>query len=191
MSWLDTLEDFRKKDFRKLDPKKRDKAARDVINTCSYACAVVAVSPVPFSDAVLMLPIQMAMVGTIGHIYGRKVTEAEAKDLLVEVGATLGLGMLARQGIKALLPLLGTLLTIPAAFAANWGLGRVAMEYFKTPGVTSDHLKDIYQRAKDEGSALFSKQAFDKFRKKGVAKPPPAPKPTPKKKTIAKKPPPA
>ena len=41
--------------------KERDKAARDVVNLCSYGCAVVAVSPIPFSDAIVMLPIQSAM----------------------------------------------------------------------------------------------------------------------------------
>ena len=35
---------------------------------------------------------------------------------------------------RFLLPILGTLLTLPAAFAANWAMGRVAMEYFKNPG---------------------------------------------------------
>src|SRR5438105_13361386 len=102
MSWLDTLEAIRTKDFSKAPMKERDKAARDVVNLCSYGCAVVAVSPIPFSDAIVMLPIQSAMVITIGHIYGRKITQADAKDLVIELGATAGLGMLARQGIKAL-----------------------------------------------------------------------------------------
>ena len=48
MSWLDTLDAIRTKDFSKAPMKDRDKAARDVVNLCSYACAVVAVSPLPF-----------------------------------------------------------------------------------------------------------------------------------------------
>ena len=191
MSWLDTLEEMRNKDYRKLTPKKREEAARNVINTCSYACAVVAVSPIPFSDAVLMLPIQATMVMTIGHIYGRKVTQAEAKDLLFEVGATAGIGMLARQGIKALLPIVGALLTIPAAFAANWAIGRVAMEYFKSPGaVNAAHLREIYERARKEGGALFSRERFERFRSKGVVRKSAAKKAAPAKKVAAAKVPP-
>ena len=53
MSWLDTLDDIRKKDFTKSTMAKRDEAARDVVNMASYACAVVAVSPIPFSDAIV------------------------------------------------------------------------------------------------------------------------------------------
>jgi uncharacterized protein (DUF697 family) len=123
MSWLDTLEDIRKKDFSAATNDERDKAAKDVINMASYACAVVAVSPIPFSDAVLSLPMQSAMVVTLGHIYGRKLTQADAISLILELGATAGLGLVARQGIKALLPVVGALLTVPAAFARPSGHG--------------------------------------------------------------------
>lgn len=165
MSWLDTLDDIRTRDFSKVSPENRDKAARDVINLCSYAAAVVSISPIPMSDLVLMLPIQTGMVMTVGHIYGRKVTKASARDLVLELGTTAGLGLLARQGIKALIPIFGALLTVAPAFAANWAMGRVAMEYFKNPGLTGDNLKEVFQRAQNEGSSLFSKDAFDRFRK--------------------------
>ena len=103
MSWLDTLEDIRKKDFSTCTDAERDKAARDVVNMSSYGCAVIAVSPMPFSDALLMLPLQSGMVMTVGHIYGRKVTRAAASELIVELGAGwLGLAIaLARKYPKA------------------------------------------------------------------------------------------
>jgi uncharacterized protein (DUF697 family) len=169
MSWLDTLEDIRKKDFANVPDEQRDKAARDVVNMASYGCAVVAVSPIPFSDAVLSLPMQSAMVMTIGHVYGRKVTQADAKSLILELGAVAGVGMLARQGIKALLPVVGALLTVPAAYAMNWAIGRVAMEYFKNPGMPREQLKKIFETARDEGAKLFSKERFDAFRKSKAA----------------------
>ena len=188
MSWLDTLDDIRTKDFTKMSPAKRDEAARGVVNMGSYACAVVAVSPIPFSDAVLMLPVQSAMVVTVGHIYGRKVTEADARSLIVELAATAGLGMLARQGIKAILPVFGALLTVPAAFAMNWAIGRVAMEYFRSPGLPKAQLKKIYDSAMKEGAAMFSKERFDMFRKSKAAAPvAEAPAPKTKKKPAAKK----
>ncbi|MDP3233051.1 MAG: DUF697 domain-containing protein [Myxococcales bacterium] len=193
MSWLDTLEDIRKKDFSKVPVAKRDQAARDVVNMASYGCAVVAVSPIPFSDAVLSLPMQSAMVMTVGHVYGRKVTQADAKSLILELGTVAGAGMLVRQGIKALLPMVGALLTVPAAFAMNWAIGRVAMEYFKNPGMPKDQLRKIYAAARDEGSKLFSKERFDAFRKSRTAKvepedvAEPEEKAAPAKKTVGKK----
>ncbi|HYV44791.1 MAG TPA: SCP2 sterol-binding domain-containing protein [Myxococcaceae bacterium] len=191
LSWLDTLEKIRNKDFKKATASERDETARDIVNITSYACAVVAVSPLPFSDALLMLPIQTGMVMTVGHVYGRRLDEADARDLIVELMAVAGVSFLARQGIKALLPVVGALLTIPAAFAASWAMGRVAMEYFKNPGMTKDAMRDAYRRAKDEAASRFSRSAFDEFRQKNegrineVAKdqkraaPPPASPPRP------------
>jgi uncharacterized protein (DUF697 family) len=170
MSWLDTLESIRTRNFSKVSAPERDKTAREVINMCSYAAAVVSISPIPFSDVVLMLPIQTGMVMTVGHIYGRKVDQASAKRLILELGATAGAGFLVRQGIKALVPIFGGLLTVVPAFAGNWGIGRVAMEYFKNPGLSKDEMNEVYRQAKDEGSSLFSKDAFNNFRKQNEAK---------------------
>ena len=165
MSWLDTLDDIRKKDFTKASAADREKACRDVINMASYGCAVVAVSPIPFSDAVLMLPVQSAMVMTVGHIFGRKLTEADARDLLLELGATAGVGLLTRQGLKALLPVVGALLTIPAAYATCWAMGRVSMEYFQNPGTPREQLQKVYEAARKEGKQLFSRARLDEFLK--------------------------
>ncbi len=179
MSWLDTLEEIRTRDFGKASAREREKVAREVVNLCSYACAVVAVAPMPFSDMVLMLPIQSAMVMTVGHVYGRSLTKAASKDLILELGATVGAGMLARQGLKALLPVVGALLTVPAAFAANWAIGRVAIEYFKDPSSSRERLRAVYAEAKDEAKRFFSKKAFDRFRKESEreeAAPPREPK---------------
>jgi uncharacterized protein (DUF697 family) len=165
MSWLDTLEKVRTRDFSKVSSEERDKTARDVINMCSYAVAVVSISPIPLSDLVLMLPIQTGMVVTIGHIYGRKVDQASAKDLILELGTTAGVGILARQGIKALVPVFGAVLTIAPAFAFNWAMGRAAMEYFKYPGMSKELMKEVFKKAQDEAKSHFSKDAFDRFRK--------------------------
>ena len=206
MSWLDTLEKVRTRDFSKVSSEERDKTARDVINLCSYAVAVVSISPIPLSDLVLMLPIQSGMVVTVGHIYGRKVDQASAKDLIIELGTTAGVGILARQGIKALVPVFGAVLTIAPAFAFNWAMGRAAMEYFKHPGMSREVMKEVFKQAQTEAKSHFSKDAFDRFRKQNeqdihaVAKAPQAVEeepqeeeeqeeeaPAPKKKTLGKK----
>lgn len=197
MSWLDTLDEIRTRDFSKVPTKERDKTARDVINMCSYAAALVAISPLPLSDVVLTLPIQTGMVMTVGHIYGRRVSKASAQDLIFELATTAGLGLLARQGIKALIPVLGAILTVAPAFAANWAMGRVATEYFKNPKLNRESLKEVFRRAREEGGSLFSKAAFDRFRKQNekavqdvaaeARAEEEAEAPAPKKKTAAKK----
>jgi uncharacterized protein (DUF697 family) len=165
MSWLDSLEALRSRDFSKATEAERADAAREVINLCSYACAGLAVVPLPFSDGLLMLPIQSAMVMSVGNIYGRSVAKAEAKTLLLELSALAGASFVARQGIKAILPVFGAVLTLPAAYAANWAMGRVAMEYFKDPELSAKDLKAVYERARKEGAALFSLEGLAGFRK--------------------------
>jgi len=197
MSWLDTLDEIRTRDFSKVPAKERDKIARDVINMSSYAAALVAITPLPLTDVVLTLPIQTGMVITVGHIYGRRVSKASARELIFELGATAGVGLLARQGIKALIPVLGALLTVAPAFAANWAMGRVAMEYFKNPELNREALKEVFRRAREEGGSLFSKDMFDRFRKQNekvvqqvaeeAREEEEAEAPAPKKKTAAKK----
>ena len=127
MSWLDTLEKIRTRDFRHATLGERDEVARDVVNMTSYACAVVSVSPLPFSDALLMLPIQTAMVMTVGHIHGRRLDQAEAKDLLLELTTVAGASFLVRQGINALLPVIGALLTALVANYAGFLAPKVAL----------------------------------------------------------------
>ncbi len=158
MSWLDTVEQIRTRDFKKVPGPQRDKTARELINACSYAAAAVAVSPIPFSEELVMLPVQIGMVGAIGHIYGRKMTRAEAKELLVEIAAVAGTGFLARQGVKALLPVVGALLTMPAAYAANWAIGRVAIEHFKNPKLSRERLKKLYETALKEGRKFAKRE---------------------------------
>jgi len=148
----------------KLTKKQREAAARTVVNNFSYGCALVSVSPIPFSDALVMLPFQSMMVMSVGHIYGRKITTAGARELLVELGATASAGLLARQGIKALLPVLGPMLTMPAAFAANWAIGRVAMAHFEDPAGSRERLRQVYADAKEEAATLFSRSALEKLR---------------------------
>jgi uncharacterized protein (DUF697 family) len=136
-------------------------------------------------------------VMTVGHIYGRRVSKASARELILELATTAGVGLLARQGIKALIPVLGALLTVAPAFAANWAMGRVAMEYFKNPELNREAMKEMFRRAREEGSSLFSKDAFDRFRKQNenavqdvadeARAEEEASAPAPRKKTAAKK----
>ena len=165
MSWLDTLEQVRTRDYKKAKLEDREQACRDIVNTCSYAAAFVAVMPLPFTDVLLTLPIQSGMVLTVGHIHGRKLSGAQSKDLAVELGTLAGASLLARQGIKLLIPVFGAVMTVPAAFAANWAIGRVAMEYFKNPEVSKARLKQLYADAVREGKARFSREEFERFRK--------------------------
>ena len=75
------------------------------------------------------------------------------------------IGNLRESVYWLVITILGALLTAPAAFAATWGMGRVAMEYFKNPGVSKEVLAQVYRNAKREGKAVFSSEKAGDSRK--------------------------
>jgi uncharacterized protein (DUF697 family) len=170
MSWLDTLDEIRKTDWSKASDAEREAKAHEVTNICSYAAAVAALVPVPLADVALMLPIHSVMVMTIGNIHGRTMNQAEARRIALELAAVAGLSFAGSAAISALkrlvLPGVGGLLSITAAFALTWGLGRVSIAYFLHPELSRDDLRRVFQEAMKEGKAAFSKEAFDRFRSK-------------------------
>jgi uncharacterized protein (DUF697 family) len=170
MSWLDTLEEIRKNDWSKASETERAAKANDAVNICGYAAAATSVVPIPLADILLLLPVHSVMVMTVGHIYGRKVTGAEAKRVVLELGSIAGLTFAGGAAINALrklfLPAIGGLLAVPATFALTWGLGRVSMAYFSDPALSREDLKKVFEDALKEGKSSFSKEAFDRFRQR-------------------------
>ena len=135
----------------------------------AYASAAAAVVPVPFTDLALLLPFHSAMVLTVGHCLGRKLTDAEAKRVAIELGTIAGATIAGRVAIgvlkKFVFPLVGGLLAAPASFAVTWAFGRLTIAYFRDPNLSRDDLNSIFKDAMKEGSKNFSKEAFDRFRR--------------------------
>jgi uncharacterized protein (DUF697 family) len=169
MSWLDTLEEIRKRDWSAAMGPERERHAREVVNICAYAGAATQVVPLPFVDLALLLPVHTVMVMTVGHIYGRTLSGAEAKRVALELGTIAGLTFAGRAAINALLKFLpgfGALLSVPATFALTWALGRVSLEYFGNPKISREELRKVFSDAMQEGRSAFSKEAFDRFRQR-------------------------
>jgi uncharacterized protein (DUF697 family) len=172
MSWLDSLEEVRRRDWATAPRVEQDSTAREVVDICAYGGCLSAVVPIPLADLAILLPVHSAMVMTIGHVYGRSITQTEAKRLAVELGAVAGMsfaGVAALGALKRLLlPGVGGLLSIPASFALTWGLGRAAIAYFADPTLSRDDLKRVFDEALREGRSVFSPEALERFRQKAA-----------------------
>lgn len=170
MTWLDALEEVRSRDWASAPRAEQEATAREVVDICSYGGCLASVVPIPLADLAILLPVHSAMVMTIGRVYGRSITQTEAKRIAVELGAVAGLsfaGVAAIGAIKRLLlPGVGGLLSIPASFALTWGLGRASMAYFADPELSRDDLKRVFEDALREGKSVFSPEALEKFRQK-------------------------
>lgn len=179
MSWLDSLAEIRERDWADAPDDLRESTAKDVVSMTAYGSAGASIVPVPLVDLALLVPIHSTMVMTLGHIYGRPVTDTEAKRVVLELGAVAGATMAGRAAVvalkKLLLPGIGGVLAAPASFAVTWGFGWLAIAYFKDPHLSRDELREVFRDAMQEAGAVFSKERFDRFRSGGV---PDAPKPS-------------
>ncbi|MBK8013964.1 MAG: DUF697 domain-containing protein [Deltaproteobacteria bacterium] len=171
MGWLERLEEFRKKDWSGASVAEREASAKDVVEISAFASGAATLVPVPLVDLALLLPVHTAMVMTVGRIYGRDLSNAEAARVVAELGTIAGVTVAGRAAIsvlKGLLPGLGGMLAAPAAFAMTWGFGRVSMAYFEDPKLSRQHLKQVFDDAVAEGRRRFSREAFERFRRRSA-----------------------
>lgn len=117
-------------------PVSRDKkreVARLVVHRTSTIAVTIGLAPVPFSDAVLLLPLQGMMVTAVAYIAGQPWDSRAAAEWLGSVGAigaaAFGLRWGARQIVK-LVPGAGTLLSASVAGTGTLAIGRSAIAYF-------------------------------------------------------------
>ncbi len=170
MGWLESLNAAVMKDTSRLSLAERQKIAEDVVMLSSFGAAAVTYVPLPLSDFFIVTPVQASMVMYVGRVYGRKLELSEAKDILLELGAVCGIGLVAQKGFatlsKIILPGLGGVLAGPYAFAVTYGLGQVAKRYFEKQGATRESLSTAFTDAVKRAKGLFSREKLEEFRRR-------------------------
>ena len=118
-----------------------EEADRIITTAATSAGAAVFANPVPVSDFLILVPIQIGMVIKLGAIYGKTIDKKSA----VEIVTTLGAGVATRvifQTVVSWVPGVKNVLGPPVASAATYGMGTAAKKYFKGQGVpTEEELK--------------------------------------------------
>jgi len=169
MSWMDSLGSAAKPG-KDMDPEERRKISKDLVTMSSFGSAAATLVPIPGSDFFAVTAVQGSMVVAVGRVFGRELSMAQAKDIVLELAAVCGMGLLAQKGFatitKILRPGLGGVLAAPYAFAVTYGMGHAAMTYFENKDFTKETIKRVYDEAVNEGKRIFSKDTFDQFRKK-------------------------
>lgn len=139
----------------------KDAAASELATKCGYAAAALTIIPLPLTESVATMPVHVGMVIGIGHIYGVEMTKEGATELILKIGATVGLSMvgtgLAIAAGKVLLPFLGGLAGAPFSFANTLALGLVARHFFKSQGeISDDEIRTLYKN-----TAKAARKEFD------------------------------
>ena len=133
----------------------KDRRVRTLIYSKAGVCAAVALAPIPMADILILTPIQMAMVATIGHFHGIEVTAERATELMGVMGAGVGLREAARQLVK-MVPGYGSAVSAGIAFAGTVALGEAANVWFKRQmKVDVADLKELFTR-----TALRAKEEY-------------------------------
>jgi small GTP-binding protein len=124
----------------------KERRIRALVYSKAGVCAAVALAPIPMADILVLTPIQMAMVATIGHFHGVQVTAERATELMGVMGAGVGLREAARQLVK-LVPGYGLAVSASIAFAGTVALGEAANVWFKRQmKVDAEDLKELFTR---------------------------------------------
>ena len=134
-----------------------DKEADKIIAAAATSAgAAVLANPVPVSDFLILVPIQIGMVIKLGALYGETIDKKSA----VEIVTTLGAGVATRvifQTVIILAPVAKNVLGPPVASAATYGIGKAAKKYFKGQGLpTEEELKAQVEgefKRRDKGGA--------------------------------------
>jgi small GTP-binding protein len=130
----------------RADEALKEKRIRALIYSKAGVCAAVALAPIPIADILVLTPIQMAMVATIGYFHGIEVTPDRATELMGVMGAGVGLRGAARQLVK-LVPGYGVVVGAGIAFAGTVALGEASNVWFKRQMKVDAHdLKELFTR---------------------------------------------
>ncbi len=126
------------------------KEAQVAIHSAATAAAAVAVTPIPFADAALLIPIQTVMIAKIYHAYGERISEGTIKGALsATTASSIGKGIVGN--VFKLIPGLGTVagavLTGSTAVAITEGLGFAIANAFENDDIdNSDDLMKIIKQ---------------------------------------------
>jgi len=114
-----------------IDMKRKWNEAMAVAGGASAAAAAAGAIPIPFSDAVVLVPIQLGMMGGITAIYGVDLDKATMASLAATAAATTA-GKAAVTGLLKFIPIVGMVVggvinaavagTFTMAMGAAWAL---------------------------------------------------------------------
>lgn len=128
-----------------------------IINGFAIASSTIALTPIPFSDIAILVPLQLILVIFIAYLSGSDIDKDTAKEFLLGIGGVgvLGYGLrtFAQQGGKLLnlvLPGSGSAVSSTLAFSGTYAIGKTAQAYY-VDKKGKDELDTIMKKASEEG----------------------------------------
>lgn len=124
--------------------------AKTLVNRYATSCSAAAVTPIPFSDIAILMPIQIGMILHISNIFGINISKENAAKLLTALLSVVGTAFTVRFGVQLLgnvlkvIPGLGSVaggaINATIALGTTKVMGNAYIAYLDS---NIDHLADI------------------------------------------------
>ncbi len=111
----------------------RIRIGNEIVQACTAVSVTVGVTPIPFSDLVLLAPLQAMMVSSLAYLSGRSWGKKTVAEWVGSLGVVGGLGMGLRfsaQTIAKFVPGAGNVVSAGVAGAGTTAMGQSAIRYF-------------------------------------------------------------
>jgi len=111
----------------------RVRIGNEIVQACTAVSVTVGLTPIPFSDMVLLGPLQAMMVSSLAYLSGRSWGKKTIAEWLGSLGVVGGIGMGLRfsaQTIAKLVPGAGNVVSAGVAGAGTTAMGQSAIKYF-------------------------------------------------------------
>ena len=128
--------------------------AQMLVKSTTAICAAIGAQPIPLADMPVLTALQVLMVSGIMYISGRERSLRAATEFMAALGANVGVGMLLREGTRAMLkffPGWGNVVCGMVAGAGTYAVGRAATAYF-LEGASLREAKQTYLKSRRKGA---------------------------------------
>lgn len=111
----------------------RVRIGNEIVQGCTAVSVTVGLTPIPFSDMMVLGPLQAMMVSALAHLSGRNWEKKTIAEWVGSLGLVGGLGLGLRysaQTMAKLVPGAGTVVSAGVAAAGTTAMGQSAIKYF-------------------------------------------------------------
>jgi uncharacterized protein (DUF697 family) len=121
-----------------------------LIKSVTAICGAIGAQPIPLADFPILTSLQGTMVASIAHISGREFNAKAAGEFLAALGASIGAGLVFREGARAaakFIPGWGNAISGGVAATGTYAVGRAAVAYF-IDGVSLKDARQIFRKGR-------------------------------------------
>lgn len=110
----------------KVNIELKTEKARDIVKMAAAAAAAIGAIPIPFSDAVLLVPEQIAMLAKITAIFGISIEESTLTSVITATVGTAGATVLGKSIVSGILKLIPGIRLVTSVISGGVAAGLTA-----------------------------------------------------------------